>query len=97
MPWHTFRLSSAQEDAGAGGLALDQFSEWLLKMGDPPGMAMFCIQRPGENFATYYLSPETQQRAPVLVRLLRAKPGEPPPPDATLMAGANGSRPSDFA
>jgi hypothetical protein len=97
MPWHTFRLSSAQEDAGVGGRALDQFSEWLAKMGDPPGMAMFCMQRPGEDFATYYLSPETEQRAPVLIRLLRAKPGEPPPADATLMAGVTGSRPSDFA
>jgi hypothetical protein len=96
MPWHTFRLNSVQEDAGVGGQALDRFSAWLTKLGGPPGMAMFCMQRPGEDFATYYLSPETEQRAPALLRLLRAKPGEPPPADATLMAGVNGSRPGDF-
>jgi len=96
MPWHVFRLSPAHEAAGAGDIALDQFTDWFTKLGGPLDMAMFCSKPPGEHFVTYYLSPATEQRAPVLLRLLSARPGDAPPGDATLMAGVSGTRPPDF-
>jgi len=59
-------------------------------------MALFCVQWSGADFNTYYLSPAIDQRIPALIRILRAKPGEPPPAKATLLGGVTGSKPADF-
>ena len=96
MPWHTFRVSSEQEAAGVGSTALNQFEIWFTKLGAPPDMAMFCVQWTGADFTTYYLSPATEQRLPALIRVFRARPGVPPPLNATLVAGVTGSKPGDF-
>jgi hypothetical protein len=96
MSWHTFRLTSAQKDAGGAIKVLNQFEDWFTRLDAPPDMAMFCVQWSGADFVTYYLSPAIEQRAPALLRVLGAKPGEPPPINATLLAGATGSKPRDF-
>jgi len=96
MPWHTFRLNSAQEATGVGKTALNHFEIWFTRLGGPPDMAMFSVQWSSADFTTYYLSPATDQRIPALIRILRARPGEPPPANATLMGGVTGSKPGDF-
>jgi hypothetical protein len=96
MPWYTFQLTSAQEAAGEGTKALNIFEQLYTRLGGPPEVAMFFAEVPGQNRGTYYLTPATEQRAPGLIRLLQAAPGVAPPANATLMAGVNGKRPSDF-
>jgi hypothetical protein len=96
MRWSTFQLSSAHLAIDGGQSALDQLTEWFRRPGGPADMAMFSTQQSAEACATYYLSPATAVRAPALLRILRAKAGEPPPEDATLMAGATGAHPSNY-
>jgi len=97
MPWHTFRLSSKQLSAGDGQRALDQFEAWFIKLRGTRDVAMFRTQLPWEDFATYYLTPATETRVPELLASLQARPGEPPPEDATLVAGVAGAKPSGFS
>jgi hypothetical protein len=96
MPWHTFRLSQAQLAADGGQGVMDQFTHWFTVLGGPVEMAMFFVQLPDEDHATYYLTPETEVLAPALLRLLGAQPGERPPEDATLVVGEARARPRDF-
>jgi len=96
MPWLTFQLSSAQEAAGDGMKVLDQFTQLYVRLGGPTDVALFTHQDPGEDHITYWLTPATEQRAAVIVRLLGAQPGQAPPANATLLAGVTGKRVNDF-
>jgi hypothetical protein len=79
LSWTNFRVSSAQFAKGEGSRVLKQFTAEWTPLGAPRDMAMHSLQQPGDDFATFYLSPGTQRHAPDLVRSLGAQPGERPP------------------
>jgi hypothetical protein len=94
MPWTTLKISSATMARGQAQALLNQFTSEWTRLSEPRDMAMFFLQEPGADFATYYLSPGTEHRAPGLVRALGAKPGVQPSEDAVLAAGHQGTRAS---
>jgi hypothetical protein len=94
MPWTTLKIDSTELAQGQAQALLNQFTSEWTRLSEPRDMAMFFLQEPGANFATYYLSPGTQRRAPELVRTLAATPGVEPSEDAVLAVGHQGTRAS---
>jgi hypothetical protein len=95
MSWLNFRLTSAELAKDGSARVLKLFEAEFTRLGEPSDMAMFSTQQPGEDYATYYLSPATEVRAPDLIRILGAQPGERPPQGVTLMVGENNASPCD--
>jgi hypothetical protein len=94
MPWTTVKICSTLLAQGQAQALLNQFTSEWTRLAEPRDMAMFFLQEPGADVGTYYLSPGTERRAPELVRVLGAKPGNQPSEDAILAAGHQGTRAS---
>jgi hypothetical protein len=92
MPWTTLKISSAPAAQGQAQALLNQFTSEWTRLLQPRDMALFFLQEPGADFASYYLSPGTKRRAPEIVRTLGAKPGVEPSQDAVLAVGHQGTR-----
>jgi hypothetical protein len=96
VSWSKFEVSQRQLTHGDEGRILRLFAGEFVWLGMPDDMAMFTVERPGQEFSSYYLSPATAWRAPMLLRTLNAQPSDAPPDDARSVVAHEGKRPRDL-
>lgn len=85
MQWHSVQLSSSELAQGRNELIQARFDRLYQALGTPPAVAMLSSHLP--NALRLYFSPATAQYAEAFMRLIDARPCEPPPADASLVVG----------